>query len=75
MVSQMAPDTDIRDNLEKVKARIAAAAAEAGRSAAAVTLVAVAKSHPAAAAIRAFTFSRLSRISVSGAICDTMRRG
>ncbi|MBI3114270.1 MAG: YggS family pyridoxal phosphate-dependent enzyme [Rhodospirillales bacterium] len=48
MVSQMAPDTDIRDNLEKVKARIAAAAAEAGRSAAAVTLVAVAKSHPAA---------------------------
>lgn len=48
MVSQMASDTDIRDNLEKVKARIAAAAAEAGRSAAAVTLVAITKSHPAA---------------------------
>lgn len=49
MVSQMAPDTDIRNNLETVKARIAAAAADAGRSTAAITLVAVTKSHPAAA--------------------------
>jgi len=49
MVSQMLPGTDIRNNLEAVKARIAAAAAEAGRRADAVTLVAVGKSHPAAA--------------------------
>jgi len=49
MVSQMAPDTDIRNNLQTVKARIAAAAAGAGRPAAAITLVAVAKSHQPAA--------------------------
>ncbi len=48
MVSQMAPDTDISDNLEKVKARIAATAAKGGRRPEAVTLVAVAKSHPTA---------------------------
>jgi len=49
MVSQMAPDTDIRNNLRAVKARIAEAAAAAGRRPDAVTLVAVAKAHPAAA--------------------------
>jgi PLP dependent protein len=48
MVSQMAPGTDIRNNLEKVTARIAAAAADAQRPPEAITLVAVAKSHPAA---------------------------
>jgi pyridoxal phosphate enzyme (YggS family) len=43
----MTPDTDIRNNLEAVKARIAAVAAAAGRRPESVTLVAVAKSHPA----------------------------
>ncbi|MDD9875812.1 MAG: YggS family pyridoxal phosphate-dependent enzyme [Magnetovibrio sp.] len=47
---------DIRQNLGSVKSRIAAAAAEAGRDAAGVTLVAISKTHPAptiAAAIEA----------------------
>jgi PLP dependent protein len=48
MVSQMTPNTDTRNNLETVKTRIAAAAAEAGRKPDTVTLVAVAKTHPPA---------------------------
>ncbi len=53
MVSHMATDSDIRNNLEAVKARMAAAAAEAGRAPETVILVAIAKSHPAAAARQA----------------------
>ena len=46
MVSHMAPEADIQDNLRAVKARIAEAAAAAGRDPAAVALVAIAKTHP-----------------------------
>ena len=46
MVSHMAPEADIQDNLRAVKARIAEAAAAAGRDPADVTLVAIAKTHP-----------------------------
>ncbi len=44
-----APETDIPANLAEVRARIAAAAKEAGRDPGEVTLVAVSKVHPAAA--------------------------
>lgn len=47
MVIQLAPETDIAENLAAVKARIAEAAEAAGRSPDAVTLVAVGKAHPA----------------------------
>jgi len=50
MVTQGATRTDIAANLADVKAEISAAAAAAGRPADAVTLVAVAKTHPAAVA-------------------------
>lgn len=46
MVSHMAAEADIQDNLRAVKARIAEAAAATGRDPAAVALVAIAKSHP-----------------------------
>ena len=46
MVSHMTPEADIQDNLRAVKARIAEAAAAAGRDPADVTLVAIAKTHP-----------------------------
>ena len=46
MVSHMAAEADIQDNLRAVKARIAEAAAAAGRDPADVTLVAIAKTHP-----------------------------
>ena len=46
MVSHMAPEADIQDNLRAVKARIAEAATAAGRDPAAVALVAIAKTHP-----------------------------
>ena len=44
---QLAPETDIAENLAAVKARIAEAAEAAGRSPDEVTLVAVGKAHPA----------------------------
>ena len=44
-----APETNITANLAEVRARIAAAAKEAGRDPGEVTLVAVSKVHPAAA--------------------------
>ncbi len=47
MVTQLAPETDIAENLATVKARIAEAAEAAGRSPDEVTLVAVGKAHPA----------------------------
>lgn len=47
MVTQLAPETDIAENLAAVKARIAEAAEAAGRSPDEVTLVAVGKAHPA----------------------------
>ena len=56
MGAPMGSDVDIAENLAAVKARIAAAAQAAGRPAAAVSLVAVSKAHPApriAAALRA----------------------
>lgn len=46
MVSHMAAEADIQDNLRAVKARIAEAATAAGRDPAAVALVAIAKTHP-----------------------------
>lgn len=46
MVTQLAPETDIAENLAAVKARIAEAAEAAGRSPDEVTLVAVGKAHP-----------------------------
>lgn len=49
MVSHMAAEADIQDNLRAVKARIARAAAAAGRDPADVVLVAIAKTHPASA--------------------------
>jgi len=49
----MAAQTDIQNNLATVKARIAEAAMAAGRHAGAVTLVAIAKTHPAAVIRRA----------------------
>ena len=47
MVIQLAPETDIAENLAAVKARIAEAAEAAGRAPDEVTLVAVGKAHPA----------------------------
>jgi pyridoxal phosphate enzyme (YggS family) len=49
-MTPLAPDpTDIARNLAAVRARIAAAATRAGRDPAAITLVAVSKTHPAEA--------------------------
>jgi pyridoxal phosphate enzyme (YggS family) len=55
MAAKMTQETDIGNNLSAIKARMDEAAATAGRSPGSVTLVAISKAHPAAAAHRALT--------------------